>query len=128
MADPFKQYIKGRANSFKYAFSGLAYVVLTQRNGQIHLAATIIVVILALFSRLNPIETAIVLLCTAIVWITELFNTAVEALVDLCSPGFHPLAQTSKDIAAAAVLVSAILSAAIGLLIFYPHLSALFIK
>jgi diacylglycerol kinase len=57
-----------------------------------------------------------------IVWITEIINTSFEALVDLCSPDFHPLAKICKDVSAAAVLVSAMVAVLIGVIIFLPHI------
>ena len=128
MFNKINKYLEGRFRSFKYAFSGLAYILLTQKNSQIHLAATIVVIILGLYLHVTGVEFSLLLLSIAFVWMTEIFNTAVESLVDLSSPDYHPLARVSKDLAAAAVLVSAIVSAAVGIIIFSPHIFILLNK
>jgi diacylglycerol kinase len=68
------------------------------------------------------VEWALLLLCITGVLVAEMGNTLIEALVDLASPGYHPLARRAKDVAAGAVLVTAIGSAAVGLAILGPHL------
>jgi diacylglycerol kinase (ATP) len=57
------------------------------------------------------------------VWTAEALNTAFEFLCDVASPEFHPLIQKAKDVAAAAVLLSAAGAVIIGLLVFVPHLA-----
>ncbi|MDA6987305.1 diacylglycerol kinase family protein, partial [Escherichia coli] len=64
----------------------------------------------------------VVVLCFGVVIAAELFNTAIERLVDLVSPERHPVAGQVKDIAAGAVLVCAVAAAIIGLIIFIPYL------
>jgi diacylglycerol kinase len=125
---PFIKFIKGRKQSFRNAFRGLNFAIRTQKNAQIHLAATVLVVTISLGLKVSLIEFAIILFCVAIVWITEIFNTALETLVDLCSPEYHPLAKISKDLSAAAVLISALFSAVIGLIILIPRIYQLFEK
>ena len=73
---------------------------------------------------MSHIEWAALALTIGLVWMAECFNTALEAVVDLASPGLHPLAKISKDVGAAAVLVAAITSIVIGLLILGPALWA----
>ncbi|HAL16928.1 MAG TPA: diacylglycerol kinase [Anaerolineaceae bacterium] len=119
-----RNFTRGRLFSFKYAFSGLRYVIISQRNAWIHAAITLLVVILAVLLKLNLQEWGILLLAIGLVWTAEIFNTALEALVDLVSPQPHPLAKIVKDTSAAAVLVSAIISILIGLLILLPPLIA----
>lgn len=108
--------------SFKFAFSGLWYVICTQRNAQIHLIIAIIVLVIALFLNLGIIQWAILILTIIVIFSAEMFNTAIEVLVDLVSPEFHPLAKIAKDIAAGAVLLLAIGAVVIGLLILGPPL------
>jgi diacylglycerol kinase (ATP) len=67
-------------------------------------------------------EWCIVILCFGIVLAAEGFNTAIERLVDLVSPDYHPIAGAVKDIAAGAVLLCAIASAIVGTIIFLPYL------
>lgn len=123
-----RNFTRGRLFSFKYAFSGLRYVVISQRNAWIHAAVTLLVVILAAILNLTLQDWGILLLAIGLVWTAEIFNTALEALVDLISPQPHPLAKIVKDTGAAAVLVSAIISVMIGLLILLPPLVERFVK
>lgn len=119
-------FTRGRLFSFKYAFSGLRYVLFSQRNAWIHSLITIAVIILASFLKLSFLEWGILLLAIGMVWTAETLNTAIEALVNLVSPQPHPLAKVTKDVSAAAVLISAIVSVIIGLLILLPPLVLLF--
>jgi len=82
-----------------------------------HFIAALVVLLLAFFMRVTPIEFALLAISMMFVLFAELLNTAVEALVDLVSPGYHPLAKVAKDTAAGAVLMAAIGSAIIGYLI-----------
>ena len=111
-----------RIDSFRNAFSGWIHVVRTQRNAWIHLAATILVILVASWLHLPPLNLAVVFLAVGLVWMAELFNTAVEALVDLASPDYHPLAGIVKDVSAAAVLIMALTALIIGLLLILPPL------
>ncbi len=115
-------FTRGRLFSFKYAFAGLRHVIVSQRNAWIHAAITAAVVILAAFLNLDLWDWALLVLAIGLVWMAEIFNTAMEVLVDLVSPQQHPLAKIAKDVSAAAVLVSAIASILIGLLILLPPL------
>ena len=107
---------------FTYAWAGLTYVVRTQRNMRFHLCAACAVVALAALLHLALLEWAILLTCILGVIVAEMLNTIVEAVVDLITDRYHPLAKIAKDVAAGAVLLSAIGSAGIGLLILGPHL------
>ena len=82
-----------------------------------HFAAAVVVLLAALFMRVTPVEFALLALSILFVLCAELLNTAVEAVVDLVSPGFHPLAKIAKDTAAGAVLTSAMGAAIMGYLI-----------
>lgn len=107
---------------FTYAWSGITYVVRTQRNMRFHLCSACAVVALATLLHLALLEWAILLTCILGVIVAEMLNTIVEAVVDLITDRYHPLAKIAKDVAAGAVLLSAIGSAGIGLLILGPHL------
>lgn len=111
-----------RTKSFQYAFDGWWYVLRTQHNAWIHAVITICVVALGLWLGLSGTDWAIIILAITAVWMAEFMNTALEALVDMASPEFHPLAKVAKDVAAAAVLVGACGSVLIGLLIMGPPL------
>ena len=108
--------------SFRFAFSGLWYVLRTQRNTRIHLAVAATVVVLGIWLGLSSIQWAVLTLTIGSVLVSELLNTVAETLVDLVSPGYHPLAKVVKDVTAGAVLLAAIISVVIGLLVLGPPL------
>lgn len=111
-----------RIKSFKYAFQGWWWVLKTQHNAWIHGLVTIAVFAVGLWVGLSLTEWAILVLTTMAVWMAEFMNTAIEAVVDMVSPEFHPLAKVAKDVAAAAVLLGAIGAVLVGLLILGPPL------
>jgi diacylglycerol kinase len=108
--------------SFRFAFSGLWYALRTQRNTRIHLIITAAVVVLGLFLELSYVQWAMVTLTIGFVLVSEMLNTVAETLVDLISPGYHPLAKIVKDVTAGAVLLAAIVSIVVGLLVLGPPL------
>ena len=118
----FRRLFKERIRSFHYAFAGLRYVLRTQHNAWIHGVITTSVVLLALWLGLPRRDWAVLLLTFTVVWMGEFANTALEALVDMVMPESHPLAEVTKDVAAATVLVGAIGAVLIGLLILGPPL------
>ncbi|MTA41307.1 MAG: diacylglycerol kinase family protein, partial [Actinobacteria bacterium] len=112
----------GRLRSIRFALYGLKEVLITQHNAWIHLCATAITIIAAMFLRLSMLEWCVLALAITLVWVAEALNTAFEVLCDVASPEFHPLVKKSKDVAAAAVLLSAVGAILIGALIFGPKL------
>jgi diacylglycerol kinase len=114
--------IERRLLSFAYAFEGWWHVLRTQRNAWIHAVISVIVFALAFWLGLTRFEWALLLLTTILVWMAEFANTALEAVVDMTMPDYHPLAKTAKDVAAAAVLVGALGAILVGLLILGPPL------
>lgn len=114
----------GIVKSFGFAFAGLSYLFRTQRNARIHVVVGAIACGLGMWLRISRVEWAVLVFTIALVIILEGLNTAVEAAIDLASPEIHPLAKTSKDLAAGMVLVAAIASVAVGLLILGPPLWA----
>lgn len=111
-----------RIASIRHALRGLAIVLRAQRNAWIHAAASLLVISLAIWLQVGARDWAALLLAIGLVWMAELLNTALEAVVDLASPDAHPLARAGKDIGAAAVLLAAATSAAVGLAILGPPL------
>lgn len=107
--------------SFGYAFDGIVYAFRTQRNFKIHTGTTVLVVIAGLVLNVSESEWAALAIVVGLVFQTELTNTAVEAIVDRISPDYHELAKVAKDCSAAAVLVSAIAAAVVGLVVFGHH-------
>jgi diacylglycerol kinase (ATP) len=106
--------------SFGYAFKGIYYATKTQLNFRIHLVATFLAVITGLLLKLSADEWKWISLCIALVLTAELMNTALETLTDMVSPDYHIKAGIVKDMAAAAVLITAIFSVIIALIIFLP--------
>src|SRR5258708_12108101 len=117
----FAKFIAG----FGYAFHGLWYALRTQRNARVHLGIAVVVTIAGILLRLWAIEFASMYLAITGVFIAEMFNTVCELCVDLAQPEYHPLARIAKDVAAGAVLLSAMLAVVIGIFVLGPHLWAL---
>jgi diacylglycerol kinase len=116
----------GRIRSFRYAIIGLARMIRCQHNAWIHLVVTVGVVAAGLFFQLSRGEWCWIVLAIAIVWTAEALNTAFEFLADAASPNFHPSVRDAKDVAAGAVLITTIAAVIIGLIVFWPHVFALF--
>jgi diacylglycerol kinase len=106
--------------SMSFAIQGIANMIMSENNARIHALATIFVVVMGFYCHLTISEWLWISLAIALVWILEAINTAIEALVDLAAPDFHPLAKKAKDIAAGGVLIGAILAVIIGALVFLP--------
>lgn len=113
--------------SFGYAWKGIRSCVGKEQNLSFHLIITVCVTIAGFAFDITRTEWLIVILCIGLVIAAELFNSAIERLVDLVSPQRNPLAGQVKDIAAGAVLVCALAAIAIGLIIFIPYIKALFL-
>lgn len=116
---------KKQLRSFGYAWKGIRSCIGKEQNLSFHLLATPTVVAAGLLAGITRTEWMVVILCIGLVIAAELFNSAIEQLVDLVSPQRHPLAGRVKDIAAGAVLVCAATAAIIGLIIFIPYLTRL---
>lgn len=110
-----------RLKSFAYAWKGVCSFLSKEHNAWIHCTAIIGVTIAGFLFGITRTEWLVILLCFAMVLAAEAFNTAIERLVDLASPDYHPLAGEAKDIAAGAVLICAAGAAIIGLVIFVPY-------
>lgn len=114
--------LKKRMKSFGYAFKGIASLIGKEHNAWIHCTAIVLVTIAGFHFGITPTEWCIVVLCFGLVLAAEGFNTAIERLVDLVSPDFHPIAGDVKDVAAGAVLICAIAAAIVGMIVFIPYL------
>jgi diacylglycerol kinase (ATP) len=108
--------------SFGFAIAGLSHLWRTQRNFRIEVAIGLVVLVAGLLARLERWEWVAILLTIALVLVLEALNTTLENAVTLASPNIHPQAKAAKDVAAAAVLIAAIISVAIGILIFGSRL------
>lgn len=109
-------------NSFKYAINGLCSSFKTERNMKIHVIVMILVIILGILFKINRQEWITCIICFSLVIGGELFNTAIETVVDIIMPEKNDKAKLAKDISAGAVLVLAIGAAIVGLLIFIPKI------
>lgn len=108
--------------SFGYAFSGLNYAFKSQFNFKVHVVALVVVSFAGWYFKLSATEWIWIIMASGMVLMTELLNTALEVLVDLVSPDLHPKAKIIKDVAAAAVLITALTAVTIGLVIFIPKI------
>jgi diacylglycerol kinase (ATP) len=112
--------------SFQYAWAGVRYAFVTQRNFRIHTVIAALVVSMGLFLRVNAVEMSILVLTCALVMVLELLNTALESIVDLTvGQAYHDLAKIAKDCAAGAVLISAIAAVLVASFILLPPLLSL---
>lgn len=109
---------------FRCAFRGLAAAWRCQQNVRIHLGFVVAITGLGLFLGLPLAHWAILVLTYGLVLAAEILNSALEVLTNLVSPGYHDLAREAKDVAAGAVLVTAVGAVAVGLLILGPPLWA----
>lgn len=117
--------MKKRLRSFKYAFNGIKILLANEHNAWIHSVAAVVVIVAGLAVGLSRTEWLLVILCIGMVFAAEAMNTAIERLTDLYSPDYHPKAGAAKDLAAGAVLITAMAAAVVGLWIFLPKLIAL---
>ena len=122
----------GRAStlllSFRYGFAGIRYLLWTQRNAKIHSAIAVIAVLLGFVLGITRDEWLALVVVIILVLAAEGFNTAIEAVVDLASPAYHPLAKIAKDVAAGTVLLIAIGAVIFGIILFLPYLLALLLR
>ena len=114
-----------RIRSVRYALRGVGVMLRTQHNAWVHAVATAAALIAGFALQISPGEWLAIILAIIVVWATEALNTAFEFLCDIASPEFHPTVERAKNVAAGAVLISAVGAAVIGLLIFGPKLLAL---
>lgn len=110
-----------RFKSFLCALKGIQIILVSQHNAWIHFVLTITAVVLGFVLNISSTDWTIVILSIMAVWTAEALNTAFEFLADVASPEFHPLVEKAKDVAAGAVLLSAIGAALIGGIVFFPY-------
>jgi diacylglycerol kinase (ATP) len=106
--------------SFSHAFDGIMTGV-EERNMKIHFGFTILVVLFGLLLKISATEWCLCFVLFGLILGLELVNTAIEAVVDLVTEEYRPLAKRAKDAAAGAVLIAAIMAAITGLIIFIPR-------
>jgi diacylglycerol kinase len=125
VAEPQTSLLRRRIASFGHAFRGVASALRSEVHLRFHALATVIVIGLGFYFGISRWEWALVMLAVGTVWSAELLNTAIEAVVDLVSPDYHPLAGKAKDVAAGAVLIAALAALVVGMLVFGPRVWAM---
>ncbi len=118
--------IKKFIHSFEYPVKGLKYAYRNEQNLAVDVGISIIVLIASVIFKLSLVEWVVVVFTIGAVLSLELINTAIEAVVDLVTEEYHPLAKVAKDTSAAAVFVIAIVAAIVGIIIFLPKIISLF--
>jgi diacylglycerol kinase (ATP) len=113
---------KARFKSFLYAWNGIKALLKTEHNAWIHLGATIAVIFFSIEFNISSTEAIALIIVTALVWMAELFNTAIEKSIDFVSTEIHPQIRIIKDLSAAAVLTTSVAAALVGLIIFVPKI------
>ena len=112
-------------DSFNFAFQGIIYAIKTQRNMQIHVAASVFILILSLFFRLSRLELMLLFATISMVLVTEMINTAIEAAIDLMTNQYNIFAKIAKNVAAGAVLIAAVNAVVVAYLLFFSRLDPL---
>jgi diacylglycerol kinase (ATP) len=116
----------GRIRSFGAAFAGIWAMLKSQQNAWIHAFATVAVVTVGFALRITPTEWCWIVIAIICVWMAEALNTAFEFLADVASPEYNPKVKKAKDIAAGAVLITAIGAVIIGIMVLGPYVLDLF--
>lgn len=114
--------VAARLKSFGYAFHGLAFMLRTQHNAWLHLAASLVVIAAGFVLKITAGDWRWLVVAIGLVWMAETFNTAVEYVCDTVSPGYSETVKRAKDIAAGAVLICAVAAAVIGAITLWPYL------
>ncbi len=112
--------------SFKFSFDGLKYAYLHEQSLALHVIVMIIVVLCGFGFHITPIQWVITLVMGAMILVVELLNTSIEAVVDLVTGEYHPLAKIAKDCASAACFVADIIAFGMWLAVFVPKIVSLF--
>jgi diacylglycerol kinase len=114
-----------RILSFKYAGEGIWGALKTEPNLKFHFFAAFLVYVLGIYFKISRIDWMILIIVIGVVLSLELTNTAIETVVNSFTEDIHPAAKKAKDVAAGAVLISAITAIAIGILVFWPYVTNL---
>lgn len=108
--------------SFKHAIDGIWYVLKSQPNFRFHSVVALFIILLSLKLEITKIEWIVILFTILLVLVTEMINTAIEAMTDLLTQQHNQFAKISKDVSAGMVLITASLSVVVGLIIFLPYI------
>ena len=116
--------LKGRLQSFSFAWQGLKSFLKTEHNGWIQVLVALSAVVAGMVFEISLSQWGLLALGIGMVLTAEVFNTAIELLTDLVSPEWNEKAKKVKDMSAAAVLLASITSLVIGAVIFIPKMIA----
>ena len=108
--------------SFNYAIEGVIHVLRRERNMRVHFSLATVVLVLAFAYDVTKVELMALLIAVSFVLTAEMINTAVEEMIDLTAKDYDPRAKIAKDVAAGAVLISSVVAATIGYLIFVDRI------
>lgn len=108
----------GITEKFNVAFEGIFETIRTERHMKFHCFCTIVIFIFSLFLDIGKYEALAIIISVSLIWVAELFNTAIESCVDMITEKYHPLAKRAKDIAAGAVLITALNALFVGYIVF----------
>lgn len=118
----FKRILK----SFKFSFDGLKYAYIHEQSLLLHVIVMTFIVVCGFAFKISPIQWVITLVMGALILVAELFNTSIEAVVDMVTEEFHPLAKVAKDTASAACFIADMTAAGMWLAVFVPKIILLF--
>ena len=113
---------------FLNAFRGFYVVSKTTRHLFIHVVSALVVIVFGFYFNVSSLEWMFLVFAIGFVFVAEILNTAIEIDMDLTSPEYHPFARDTKDVAAAAVLVSVFVAIVIGLIVFLPKIILLYVN
>ena len=117
----YKKFRRGFLHGFVYAFRGISDVFGHERNMKVHIVFVLLVIIVGLLFNIKKMEWVSILICISSVICTEMANSAIELLSDRITTEYDETIKRAKDISAGMVLISAIISAIIGIIIFFPY-------
>ena len=120
----FKRFL----NSFKNSFNGLKYAYVYEQSLLLHAILTVIVLVSGFYFHISKMQWAVLVIVVSLIMITELINTAIEAVVDLVTDEYHELAKIAKDCGSAATFVASVLAVGLYAYVFVPQIIKLFIK
>jgi len=112
-------------DSFNHAFEGILHALHTEKNIRIHMCLAFLALVLSLFFPLNRLGLLVLFSSITLVIMAEMFNTAIETVVDAFTEEYHPLAKIAKDVAAGAVLITALNALLVGYLLFFDQTAPL---
>ncbi len=118
----FKRVLK----SFKFSFDGLKYAYTHEQSLALHVIVMAVIIACGFGFHISPMQWVITLVMGALILVAELFNTSIEAVVDMVTEEYHPLAKVAKDTASAACFVADLIAAGMWLVVFAPKIIALF--